>query len=112
MQLQGQIEAFQAAGFGVVALTYDAPELQQAFIARSGFSAPLLSDIDAASVTALGILNADYAPGDRNHGLPYPGVFVIGPDGTVAGKLFIDGYETRVDAAAVLAFARAAVQQQ
>ena len=32
MQLQDYVKGFEEAGIGVIALTYDAPELQQAFI--------------------------------------------------------------------------------
>ncbi len=105
MQLQGRLDDFHRAGFGVVLLTYDAPEVQRAFAAKAGITIPMLSDIDAASGRALGVLNAEYPPGSDNHGLPYPGAFVVDPQGVIRGKQFLLGYETRVDAAAVLAYA-------
>lgn len=105
VQLQKHLQDFQAAGIGVVALTYDPPEEQQAFIDKNGIAYPLLSDIDAYTVKALGILNEDYAPGDSAYGIPHPGIFVVRPDGTIAGKLFIDSYQKRVTAAAVLDYA-------
>jgi peroxiredoxin len=93
VQLQEQIDAFREAGLGVVAMTYDAPALQQAFVARHGITYPMLSDVDATSVRALGILNTDHQPGDSAYGIPYPGVFV-------------EAYSTRVDAEGVLRLAR------
>ena len=93
----------------MVALTYDAESLQQQFVERFGIDYPLLSDVDAASVLALGILNEDYEPGDSAYGIPYPGAFVLDEDLTVRGKIFIEGYQTRVDAEHTLAAAREAL---
>ena len=100
------ISDFEAAGLSVVALTYDSPELQQAFIDEYGISYPFLSDIDARSVQALDILNTDYAPGDGPYGIPHPGVFVLDADLNVVGKIFVQAYSTRVDAEGVLNYAK------
>ena len=106
MQLQGRLESYKAAGLNVVALTYDAPPLQQAFIDKFAITYPVLSDVDAASVKQLGILNTEYKPGDDAYGIPYPGVFIVSPDGRIAGKVFLSGYSTRVGADGVLAHAQ------
>ena len=110
MQLQSHLESFQQAGIGVVALTYDSPELQQKFIDKFSITYPLLSDVDATSVTNLGILNTEYKPGDSNFGIPYPGVFVLNAQQQIVGKVFLEGYSKRVDAAGVLAFAQKVLQ--
>jgi peroxiredoxin len=106
VQLQGEVAKFEQAGIQVVALTYDSPALQQKFIDKYGITYPVLSDVDAASMKSLGILDEDYAPGDSAYGIPHPGVFVVRPDGTIAGKIFIEGYEKRIDANALLEFAK------
>jgi peroxiredoxin len=106
VQLQAHVDQFHSAGIGVVALTYDSPELQRKFIERFSIGYPLLSDVDATSVRNLGILNTDYKPGDSAYGIPYPGVFVLDRDGRIVGKIFIEGYSTRVDADGVLAYAQ------
>jgi peroxiredoxin len=93
-----------------VALTYDSPERQRKFIDTFSITYPLLSDVDATSVTNLGILNTEYKPGDSNFGIPYPGVFVVNAQQQIVGKLFLEGYSTRVDAPGVLAFAQKALQ--
>jgi len=110
VQLQGDLEGFQQAGIGVVALTYDSPELQQKFIDKFSITYPLLSDVDATSVTNLGILNTEYKAGDSNFGIPYPGVFVLNAQQQIVGKVFLEGYSKRVDAAGVLAFAQKVLQ--
>jgi peroxiredoxin len=106
IQLQQQQKEFEAAGIGLVAMTYDAPQLQQAFINRHGISIALLSDTDGLSFKTLGILNEQYRRGDSEYGIPHPGMIVVDPQGVVAGKLFLEDYSVRVDAAAALAFSR------
>jgi peroxiredoxin len=106
IQLQENKAGFDAAGIGMVAITYDEPALQQAFIEKYGITIPLLSDEDALSFKTLGILNEDYAPGDFQYGIPHPGMIVIDTQGRVVGKQFLEAYSSRVDSAAALAFAR------
>ncbi len=106
IQLQAYKSAFDAAGIGLVGITYDEPRLQQVFIERHGITIPILSDIDALTFKTLGILNEDYAPGDLQYGIPHPGMIVIDPRGKVVGKLFLEAYSSRVDSGAALAFAR------
>lgn len=110
MQLQKHKEGFDAAGITLVALTYDAPEVQRKFVDKFSITYPLLSDVESSTVRALGILNAEYEPGHSAYGIPHPGIFVIRPDGTIAGKLFIEGYETRVDAGSALEYAKEVLQ--
>ena len=86
-------------------ITYDSPELQQRFIDAGSITYPLISDVDATTMKALGILNTDYSPGDSAYGIPYPGVFVLDPDGRIVGKIFVEDFRVRVDAASVLAYA-------
>ena len=106
IQLQDNAAAFAAAGIGLVAITYDEPRLQQAFIDRFGITFPVLSDINALSFKTLGILNEDYQRGDSRYGIPHPGMIVVNPDGEVVGKLFLEAYSSRVDSRAALAFAK------
>jgi len=102
VQLQAYQQQFTDAGIGIVALTYDSPELQQAFVEKNTIRYPFISDIDAVTVKALGILNAQYQPGDGAYGIPHPGVFIINAKAEVVEKIFVEDYKTRVDAAAVL----------
>ena len=105
VQLQQYQQDFQDAAIGIVALTYDAPELQQAFIDKNGIAYPFISDIDATTVKALGILNEKYQPGDDAYGIPHPGVLIVNPNMEVVGKIYVEGFKTRVDAQSVLATA-------
>jgi peroxiredoxin len=106
IQLQDNAAAFAAAGIGLVAITYDEPRLQQAFIDKFDITIPVLSDNNALSFKTLGILNEDYQSGDSRYGIPHPGMIVVNPEGEVVGKLFLEAYSSRVDSQAALAFAR------
>ena len=109
IQLQEAYDAYRAAGINVIGITYDSPELQQAFIDKHGITIPILSDINALSFKTLGILNEQYQPGEMQYGIPHPGMIVIAPDGTVVGKLFLEAYSSRVDSSAALLFAQEAL---
>jgi peroxiredoxin len=109
IQLQATSAGFAAAGIGLVAITYDSPQLQQVFIDKFGITIPVLSDNNGLSFRTLGILNDQYQPGDRQFGIPHPGMIVIDPAGVVVGKLFLEAYSSRVDSAAALAFAKTAL---
>jgi peroxiredoxin len=109
IQLQETRPGFDAAGIGMVAMTYDEPALQRAFIDRHGITIPVLSDNDALSFKTLGILDTGYSPGDPRYGIPYPGMIIVDTQGVVVGKLFVEDYTSRVDSAAALAVAKNAL---
>jgi peroxiredoxin len=90
----------------MVAITFDTPENQRPFIDAASVTYPFLSDVDAATMGALGILNEEYPPGDDMHGLPYPGIYVLNPEQEIVGKIFVERYQIRVDAPTTLAYAK------
>ena len=110
MELQQHVGTFEQAGIGVVVITYDAPELQQDFMDAEGITYPFISDIDAATMVALGILNEDNQPEDRTYGIPHPGVFVVNPQQEIVGKIFVESYRIRVDGDNVLRYAMSVLE--
>jgi alkyl hydroperoxide reductase subunit AhpC len=111
VQLQEHLERFAEAGIGVVGLTYDPPEAHRQFVERRNIGYPMLSDVDAVTVSALGIRNDDYEPDHSAYGIPHPGIYVLDRDLVIREKLFVEGYERRVDAEAVLRVARRALDR-
>ncbi|MFK7913848.1 MAG: redoxin domain-containing protein [Pseudomonadales bacterium] len=109
VQLQENIARFEAAGLSLVLVTYDTPELQQAFVSKFKISYPVLADQDTATVQALGILNDEYQPGDWAYGVPHPGIFILDPQMTIKAKIFVEAYAERVTADGVLQVAQAAL---
>ncbi len=86
-------------------MTYDTPDLQQAFVDAGSITYPFISDIDTATMTALGILNEQYEPGEPAYGIPHPGVFVVNTDNEIVGKIFIESFRERVDGEGTLRYA-------
>lgn len=90
-------------GITVAAMTYDPYEFLKEVELDEGIEFTLLQDIDRQHVNAFGILNTtDYEPGDRAWGVPYPGIFLIAPDGTIRHKFAEESYRVRPDFADVL----------
>ena len=89
----------------MVVISYDAPELQQAFTEASGVTYPFISDIDATTMITLGILNEEVGEDEPAYGIPHPGVFIVNPDNEIVGKVFIQSFRERVDGEGTLRYA-------
>jgi len=106
IQLQEYKKQFETAGINVVIITYDKPILQNEFANKHSIDLPLLSDIKAQTFKSISVLRNDFKPGDKQYGLPYPGMIIIDAKGVIRGKLFIEDYSSRVDSKAVLTYAK------
>jgi hypothetical protein len=103
VQLQKNLEEFKAAGVSVFAISYDRVEAQAAFAEEFGITFPLLADPDHRVIEATGILNTLVRPEEEAiYGVPFPGTYVIGADGTIEEKLFFQHYRTRPSVSTVL----------
>ena len=100
---------FEAIGVGVAGMTYDNPEIIQAFHEKWEIAYPLLRDVDRQHVEAWGIRNQEYGPGTFAYGVPYPGVVLLSPDGEILAKWAENGYRSRADWSEVLDEVRAMV---
>ena len=96
----------------MVVVTYDSPELQQKFVEAGNITIPFMSDLGTATMSALGILNEEYESGDMAYGIPHPGVFVVNPEGVIAGKIFVENFRERVDGVNTLKYAREVLAQR
>ncbi|MBH98323.1 MAG: hypothetical protein CMM56_07710 [Rhodospirillaceae bacterium] len=103
--MQNNAEDYEEAGVGIVVITYDSPELQQEFINAGNLTYPFISDIDTSTISALGILNEQYSPGEPAYGIPHPGVFVVNLNNEIVGKVFIESFRERVDGEGTLRYA-------
>ena len=99
VQLQSDLNAIQATGGQLVAISYDSPEILKRFAAKKSIAYPLLSDTGSKTIDAYGIRNKE-ATG-RTSGIPYPGTFIVGTDGVIRAKLFLEGYEERASTEAI-----------
>ncbi|MGH7936893.1 MAG: redoxin domain-containing protein, partial [Bryobacteraceae bacterium] len=90
----------QANGAQLVAISYDSPDVLKRLAAKKSITYPLLSDIGSKTIDAYGIRNKE-ATG-RTNGIPYPGTYIIGTDGVIRAKLFLEGYQERPSTDALL----------
>jgi DsbC/DsbD-like thiol-disulfide interchange protein len=65
-------------------------------------SYPLLSDQGSAVIRRFGILNTNVPTDVRFYGIPFPGQYLVGPDGVVKTKMFLPDYQERPSGSAVL----------
>lgn len=103
MELESQRAALQERGLAAAAISYDSPAVLQDFATRRQITLPLLSDPDSAVIRRFGLLNPEYPPGDRAHGVPYPGTFVVEAGGLIREKHFAQAYTERRTTASLLA---------
>lgn len=93
--MQERVSEFNEAGVAVSASTYDSVEQNAEFKSSEELTYPLLSDQDAKTVKALGILNEQYEEGSRAYGVPHPGVILVDTDGKVILKRAEERYSDR-----------------
>jgi peroxiredoxin len=119
VELQGRLKELQDQGVGVAVISYDAPQVIEAFASRQGITFPLLSDQGSATITRYGLLNPlpelalgpdgnDPAlraevqkyvsvgnPSARMIGIAFPGTFMLDRQGRVTSRFFEDVYSER-----------------
>jgi peroxiredoxin len=97
--LQKDLAKIEAAGVKVVGVSYDSVEVLKAFADKQKVTFPLLSDPDSRTIAAYALKNKETAGKKFGKveldGVPYPGTILVGTDGVVRAKLFVDGYRER-----------------
>jgi peroxiredoxin len=102
VQLTDIVSQFEAMGINVATITYDAVDVLKIVEEDQGIEFPLLHDEAVSHVNAFGIRNLDYEPGERAYGIPYPGMFLVSPDGIIKFKFAEESFRNRPDFANVL----------
>jgi peroxiredoxin len=97
--LQKDLATIEAAGVKVVGVSYDAVAVLKGFADKQKITFPLLSDPDSKTIAAYALTNKETAGKKFGKvdldGVPYPGTILVGADGVVKAKLFVDGYRER-----------------
>ena len=95
----------------VVGISYDSQAVLSDFASKRKITFPLLSDPESKVIAAYSLTNKEMAGKSfgtvKLDGVPYPGTVIVGKDGVIAAKLFVDGYKDRHDRDALLKAARA-----
>lgn len=93
------LATLKAQGINAASITYDSQDVLQRFAQANSIEYQMLSDASSRVIRAFGILNTNIPD---NHpmlyGIPFPGDYLIGPDGIVRYKVFLPSYEHRPSA--------------
>lgn len=87
--------AITTLGYNIAAISYDSPDKLQDFVSKHHFTFPILSDEHSRAIKQFDILNEEMQEGTEFYGIPHPGIYVIGADGVIQGKLFEKDYKNR-----------------
>jgi hypothetical protein len=102
VELQGRYDEIRKQGLGLVAISYDSPEVLKKFADSRRITFPLIADAGSAIIRRFGLLNDQQEPGSRTYGIPHPGTFIVDRSGVVTARFFEDAYQERYTAAAIL----------
>jgi AhpC/TSA family protein/cytochrome c biogenesis DsbD-like protein len=93
----------KAHGINAASITYDSREILSNFSDAYKIEYPMLSDAGSKVIRAFGILNTNI-PEDHKmmYGMPWPGDYLVAPDGTVRDKVFLRSYEHRASASEIV----------
>lgn len=102
IELEGARGAIEARGWKLAAIATDTPEEIARFTNQRGVSFPILADPDSRIVRAFDLVDPQYPPGHRAHGVPAPTIYFISPDRVIRARLAEDDYRVRPPAELVL----------
>jgi hypothetical protein len=102
VELQGQYDELKRREIGLVAISYDSPQILKAFSDARGITFPLISDSGSAIIKRYGLFNTTVQPGTRTYGIPFPGTFVLDRKRIVRERYFEDAYQERNTVASIL----------
>ncbi len=101
------MKEFDAAGIAVYALSYDDADALRDFRDAHGVTYILLSDPESDVIRSFGILNTLIDPDDHPwYGIPYPGTYVVNPQGEIIHKFFDNNLAARAGPEQLLRAAR------
>jgi peroxiredoxin len=102
IDVNGGIAEIEKRGYRVAGLSYDSPEILQAFTAKRHLTYTLLSDPKSEVIDRYDLRDPQYPPGSRAYGVPRPIIFVLDPQAMIKAKLYEESFKNRPPVAAVI----------
>ncbi|HZB89726.1 MAG TPA: redoxin domain-containing protein [Terracidiphilus sp.] len=102
VDLEGSQKAFAAKGINVAAVSYDSTDILASFAHRRNITYPLLSDQGSKLIDKFGIRNPEGSGIEA--GIPYPGYYLIDPQGKIKSRFFETAYVNRLTASNLYAY--------
>ena len=102
IDLNGGIAEIEKRGYHVVGLSYDSPEILQAFTLKRHLTYTLLSDPKSEVIDRYALRDPQYPPGNRANGVPRPIIFVLDPQAMIRAKLYEESFKNRPPVGAIV----------
>ena len=103
-ELETRVADLKKNGFGLAAISYDPVPVLADFTTRRHITFPLLSDVGSVLIKRYGILNTTVPESNQqSYGIPFPGTFMVNPQGVVTSRFFEQAYQERSSVGSVLA---------
>lgn len=102
VEQQTTYAAVRKSGYELAAISYDSVRTLAEFSARRAIAYSLLSDPGSKTIRTYGILNTTVDETASSFGIPFPGTFVVNPQGIVTARYFEDAYQERNSLASIM----------
>lgn len=102
IDMNGGNAEIEKRGYRVAALSYDSPEILQAFTAKRHIAFTFLSDPKSEVIDTYKLRDPQYPPGSRAYGVPRPIILILDRNGVIKAKLYEESYKVRPPVAAVI----------
>ncbi len=89
------IAEIEKRGYHVAGLSYDSPEILEAFTLKRHLTYTLLSDLKSEIIDRYKLRDPQYPPGSRAYGVPRPIIFILDPQATIKAKLYEESFKDR-----------------
>jgi peroxiredoxin len=102
IDVNGGVAEIEKRGYHVAGLSYDSPEILQAFTVKRHLTYTLLSDPKSEIIDLYKLRDPQYPPGSRAYGVPRPIIFVLDAQGLIKAKLYEESFKNRPPVTAVI----------
>jgi peroxiredoxin len=96
------VAEIEKRGYHIAGLSYDSPEILQAFTIKRHLTYTLLSDPKSEVIDLYNLRDPQYQPGSRAYGVPRPIIFVLDPAAMIKAKLYEESFKNRPPVTAVI----------
>jgi len=102
IDLNGGLTEVEKRGYHIAALSYDSPEILQAFTVKRRIAYTFLSDPKSEVIGLYKLRDPQYPLGSRAYGVPRPITFILNHDRVIKSKLYEESYRDRPPVTAVI----------
>jgi peroxiredoxin len=96
------VAEIEKRGYHLAGLSYDSPEILEAFTLKRHLTYTLLSDPKSEIIDRYNLRDPQYPPGSRAYGVPRPIIFILDPQAVIKAKLYEESFKNRPPVTAVI----------